>query len=515
MLKQASATRSRKRFTCKHAVAQVPEETYGKEPSDDFASSDDDKIEATPLCSSSLPAVSEQNIGREQELEALSTLLRSPEVRLVTLTGAGGIGKSHLALHTATYLRSMFVDGVNFVSLASIRHPEMVLPTLAQALRIEESNNQSLLEAVKRALQKKRLLLLIDTMEHVISATPYLTYLLESCPHLKMLVTSRRGLHLQGEQRFPVPPLTLPDLTALPEDEDLLQYEAVALFVEQTRAAYPGFRLTTSNARAIAEICVHLDGLPLALKMAAARMKLMSCKELLLRLRSSSTRLSILTNDMRDAPAHHQTQRQSIAWSYALLTAQEQRVFQTLSVFESAYPFRAIEGICPDNGEAAQGISLLDIVSSLIDQNVLQVRRDGEGEEPCFMMMETIRAYGQECLEQSGEEAAVRQIYTAYSLTLEQAMMAHDQKNVLCEETQKRKKEHVSSTSLSLPHGSLTAREIEVLCLVAQGLTSTQIAQQLMITPLTVNSHVRSIYSKLGISTRSAATRYAIEQNLL
>ena len=164
--------------------------------------------------------------------------------------------------------------------------------------------------------------------------------------------------------------------------------------------------------RTIAEICVHLDGLPLALNMAAARMKLMSSKELLRRLRSRSMRLSILTNEMRDAPARHQTLCQSIAWSYALLTPLEQRVFQTLSVFERAYPFRAIKGICPENSETAQGISLLDIVSSLIDQNLLQVRRDEEGEEPCFMMMETIRAYGQQCLEKSGEEAAVRQIYT-------------------------------------------------------------------------------------------------------
>ncbi|HZR39926.1 MAG TPA: LuxR C-terminal-related transcriptional regulator, partial [Ktedonobacteraceae bacterium] len=241
--------------------------------------------------------------------------------------------------------------------------------------------------------------------------------------------------------------------------------------------------------------------------------------ELLLRLRYSSTRLSILTNDMRDAPARHQTLRQTIAWSYALLTAQEQRVFQTLSVFERAYTFEAIEGICHNHSEAVQGTSLLDIVSSLIDQSLLQVRRDEEGEEPCFMMMETIRAYGHECLEKSGEEASVRQIYTAYYLTLaeaeEQTMIVNNQKNFLCEDTQKRKEENVSSTSLSLPHGSLTAREIEVLCLVAQGLTSTQIAQQLTITTLTVNSHVRSIYSKLGISTRSAATRYAIEQNLL
>src|SRR5581483_8632601 len=284
MLKRTSATHYRKRFACKHAVVQAPEETYGKETADYFASSDYNKIEATPLCSSSLPVLSGQIIGREQELEDLSTLLRSAEVRLVTLTGAGGIGKSLLALYTATHLRSTFVDGVYYVSLASIRHPEMVLATIAQALRIEDSSDQSLLEAVKLTLHNKRLLLLIDTIEHVISATPYLTYILESCPHLKMLVTSRRGLHLQGEHRFPVPPLKIPDLTALPEGEDLLEYGAVALFVEQACKVYPGFRLTKSNARTIAEICVHLDGLPLALKMAAARMKLMSSKELLLRL---------------------------------------------------------------------------------------------------------------------------------------------------------------------------------------------------------------------------------------
>ena len=521
MLKRTPVTRLQKRFTCKNVVFQIPEEAGGNEASGRISPLHmvARQTSATSLRSPSLPVYPGQMIGREQELESLSTLLGPSEVRLVTLTGMGGIGKTRLALQVATNQRDSFVDGVYFVSLSSIRHPDQVIVAIAQALAIETSDDQPLLDAVKHALYKKRLLLLIDTMEHVITAAPYLTYLLETCPHLTMLVTSRRELNLQGELAFPIPPLTLPDLTTLPACEDLLQYTAVALFVQRVRTVYPGFQLTSTNADTIAEICVHLDGLPLALELAAARVKLISPKGLLLRLRDSSTRLSVLTNGMRDAPARHQTLRQNIAWSYSLLTPQEQRVFQRLSVFENSYTFTAIERVCCVDDEETQGTLLVDNVSSLIEQHLLHVRWDKKKDEPRFMMLETIRAYGQECLEKSGEQATIRQAYATYCQELPKEAISGpdsiDQKNILCEDMQVREELQPSLPSSFLSHTSLTAREVEVLCLIAQGLTSLRIAQRLTITTLTVNSHVRSIYNKLGISTRSAATRYAIEQNLL
>jgi predicted ATPase/DNA-binding CsgD family transcriptional regulator len=522
MLKQIPVMRPQKHFTHKSNVVKISEYFGEKKASDCFSPC----YIMTRLPndsaghSSSLPGCSGWLFGREQELEALTTLLCASETRLVTLTGPGGVGKTRLALHVATNLRDNFIDGVYFVSLASISHPDEVLAAIAQVLSIEKSNDRPLLDVMEHALRHKRLLLLIDTMEHVITAAPYLAYLLVNCSDLTMLVTSRRELNLRGEQTFSVPPLAVPDLSALPATyEDLLQYPAVALFMQRVRAVYPDFQLTGTDAGTIAEICVHLDGLPLALELAAIRMKLMSPQGLLQRLRSSATSLSVLTSGMRDAPTRHQTLRQNIAWSYSLLTPQEQRVFQRLSIFENSYTFTAIEGVCCDDDTGAQRASLVDCVHSLIEQNLLQMRWDKEKDEPRFMLLGAIRAYGQECLKKSGEEAAARQAHAAYHLALRKETRSGadkaDQQKDLYEEVQMREKQEASPVPLSLPSTNLTAREIEVLCLIAQGLTSLQIAQRLTITTLTVNSHVRSIYNKLGINTRSAATRYAIEQNLL
>jgi predicted ATPase/DNA-binding CsgD family transcriptional regulator len=520
MLKRTSIMRIQKRLNHRRFVVQVPANTKGKEASNFFSplSTVTRQTRTAPLYSSPLPTCSGQMIGREQDLQALTTLLSSPDVRLVTLTGMGGIGKTWLALHAATNLHTSFVDGIYFISLASIHHPDLLLTTIAQALGIENSNDQPLLEAIKHTLYSKRLLLLIDTMEHVVSAASCLTQILKTCPHLKILVTSRVELRLRGEHIYPVPPLTLPDLTSLPAYDDLLQYTAIVMFVQRVRTFNPGWKLIRANARTIAEICVHLDGLPLALELAAARMKLMSAKELLLRLRNSSSYPSTLTNEMRDVPTRHQTLHQNITWSYSLLTSQEQHILQKLSVLENSYSFTVIENVCGDGGESAQGTLLLDTVSSLIDHNLLQVRWEKEKEEPRFTMPKTIQAYAQKLLEESGENTATHQIHAAYYLAQAEEMEAGptcaDQEEQYGEDiqTEERNPSPLSSTPF---HTNLTNREIEVLCLIAQGLTSLQIAQHLTITTLTVNSHVRSIYNKLGISTRSAATRYAIEQNLL
>src|SRR5437660_10095509 len=282
-------------------------------------------------------------IGREPEIQAVCSLLRQPEVRLVTLTGPGGVGKTRLSLQVATELIDEFADGICFVPLAPIRDPDLIASTLAQALGLKETNEQALRDLLKASLQNKRLLLLLDNFEQVLAAVPWLADLLADCPHLKLLVTSRAVLHLRGEHEFPVPPLALPDLTQLPESEALAQVAAVALFLQRARATNPNLQLTSTNARAIAEICVQLDGLPLAIELAAARSKLLPPQALLARL---GQRLALLTSGAQDAPVRQQTLRNTIAWSYNLLTPQEQQLFRRLSVFVGGCTLQAVEALC-------------------------------------------------------------------------------------------------------------------------------------------------------------------------
>ncbi|HAE82308.1 MAG TPA: hypothetical protein DCK85_02875, partial [Ktedonobacter sp.] len=214
-------------------------------------------------------------IGREQEIRAVCSLLQRPEVRLVTLTGTGGVGKTRLGLQVATGLLNDFTDGICFVPLAPINDPELVVPTIAQALGIKEAGDRPLVDLLPTYLQNKRLLLLLDNFEQVAAAATRLSDLLTGSPQLKIMVTSRAVLHIRAEHEFPVPPLALPDLTHLPESEVLSQYAAVALFLQCAKTARPNFQSTPANTRAIAEICVHLDGLPLAIELAAARIKLL------------------------------------------------------------------------------------------------------------------------------------------------------------------------------------------------------------------------------------------------
>jgi predicted ATPase/DNA-binding CsgD family transcriptional regulator len=367
--------------------------------------------EGTSLPKHTLPVQLTPLIGREQEVIALRALLQRPEVRLVTLAGTGGVGKTCLALRMGLEVQGSFADGVYFVSLAPIRNPSLVISTIIQTLALKELPNYSLVELLKAFLQHKSVLLLLDNFEQVIEAAPLLSDLLTACPSLKILVTSRSVLHVRGEHEFLIPPLALPDLTILPTSEAFVQYAAIALFLQRVHAILPAFQMTTDNARSIAEVCVHLDGLPLALELAAVRMKLFSPQALLARL---GHLLPLLTNGLRDAPERQQTLRQTIDWSYHLLTLEEQRLFRHLSVFVGGCTLETIEALW---GTHNQERAVVDMVTALLDQSLLQAIRQ-EGEVLRFVMLETIREYGQECLEHCGELEMTQRVHAQYYLAL-------------------------------------------------------------------------------------------------
>jgi predicted ATPase/class 3 adenylate cyclase/DNA-binding CsgD family transcriptional regulator len=360
-----------------------------------------------------LPVQPTPFLGREHEVVAIEDLLHREDVRLVTLTGPGGIGKTRLALQVAADVSELFSSGVFFVNLAPISDPALVVPAIAQTLVIREGSGRTLLSRLTEELQQQQMLLLLDNFEHVVSAAAQVATLLIACPQLKVLVTSREVLHVRAEHEFPIPPLALPDPNHLPDLATLSHQTAVALFLQQAQAIRPDFQLTDTNARAIAELCGRLDGLPLAIELAAARMKLFSPRALLARLGS---RLSVLTSASRDVPARQQTLRNTIGWSYQLLDAREQRLFRQLSVFVDGCSMEAIEALCipPDSAPAP----ILDGVASLVDKSLLQHVEQQVGEEPRFVMLETLREYALESLESHGETQAARRAHATYFLAL-------------------------------------------------------------------------------------------------
>jgi predicted ATPase/class 3 adenylate cyclase/DNA-binding CsgD family transcriptional regulator len=351
-------------------------------------------------------------IGREQELAAVGHLLSREDVRLVTLSGPGGTGKTRLGLQVTAELTDSFAGGVFFVNLAPVNDTELVMPTIAETLGMREAGGQPLRERLKGELQQKQMLLLLDNFEQVVSSAMQVVELLDACPRLKVLVTSREALHVRAEQEFTVPPFPLPNLKHLPDLTALSHNAAVALFVSRAQAVKPDFQVTSANARALVEICVRLDGLPLAIELAAARMKLFSPQALLARL---SQRLAVLTSGARDAPARQQTLRNTIAWSYHLLHADEQQLFRRLSIFVGGCTLEAIEAVhaAPHDGSG----QVLEGVASLIDKSLLQ-QTEQEGGEPRLVMLETIREYGQEVFAASGEVEVIQRAHAAYYLAL-------------------------------------------------------------------------------------------------
>jgi predicted ATPase/class 3 adenylate cyclase/DNA-binding CsgD family transcriptional regulator len=363
-----------------------------------------------------LPIQPTSLIGREKEVAAVQHLLHRAGVRLLTLTGPGGTGKTRLGLQVAAELSDHFVDGVLFVNLAPLSDPKQVIPTIAQTLELKEIAEQSLFDQLKRSLRDMHLLLLLDNFEQVVDAAVQVADLLAACLKLKVIVTSRAVLHVRGEQEFAVPPLAVPDPTHLPDLVALSQFEAVALFILRAQAFKPEFQVTNANAPAVAEICARLDGLPLAIELAAARIKLLPPQALLARL-GQRLRLQMLTGGARDAPARQQTLRNTIEWSYQLLDAAEQRLFRRLSVFVGGCTLEAIEAVCTALETSTSTMSVLNNVVSLLDKSLLQ-QREQEGVEPRFLMLETIREYGLEALETSEEMEITRQAYADHYLAL-------------------------------------------------------------------------------------------------
>jgi predicted ATPase len=367
---------------------------------------------AASLPTHNLPMQLTSFVAREAEVAAVQQLLHGDDVRLVTLTGPGGIGKTRLALAIATRALAKFQEGVFFVSLASINESALLLPTIAQTLGLRETPNTTVRQTLHQYLHDKELLLLLDNFEQIVAAAPEIRDLLASAPRLKVLVTSREALQVRGEQEFPVPALELPDLRHFPPPARLEQFAAIRLFVQRAQAVKPDFALDSANAATIAEICKRLDGLPLALELTAASVKLLSVQAILARL---VERFDLPSRGLRDLPDRQRTLRASIGWSYDLLTAEEKALFRRLCIFSGSFALEVAEVLCRKTG--SDEMLVLDIVASLVSKSLLKPFDAGEHDPrftPRFSMLETIREFGLKQLEAEGEIQAVRAAHAAY-----------------------------------------------------------------------------------------------------
>jgi predicted ATPase/DNA-binding CsgD family transcriptional regulator len=567
-------------------------------------------------------------IGREKELQVARDLLLRQQVRLVTLTGPGGIGKTHLALELGNEFLETFAEGVCFVPLSTVYDSEHVIPAIVHALGLPEMRDSSPMNLLKTALSTRHLLLVLDSFDQVLPAASHLADLLSACPGLKILVTSRALLHVGGEYRYAIQPLEIPDLWHVSEPENLSQVASVELFVQRIQAIQPGFQLTVENAGDIAAICTRLEGVPLATELAAEQCNVLTPRALLSRLEHP---LEVLMGRRGDAPPRHLSLLKTLSWNDDLLTSDEQTLFRRFAVFVGGCSLQAIETISTALGGIA--ISVLDGVRSLVDKSLLGFSVDWR-DEPRLSLLELIRAYALKRLTECGELTQARDAHAAYYLELaEKALRIADTKHARWQEVLERdagnmraavewlqerkkgedvlrlvaalvkfwplsgllsdgysflvealevpeknqgsisptiqmqalddrdergmaiallgegvklygeiaennhtecavKKEEAVVSLEALPGNrtvfslrmtepllqpscaELTVREIEVLRLLATGLSNKAIAGRLVLSPHTVSAHIHSIFSKLDVHSRSAATRYALDHQL-
>jgi predicted ATPase/serine/threonine protein kinase len=371
-------------------------------------------IEPPETRPTNLPSQRTRFVGRDKELAAAKELMLRPDVRLVTVTGPGGIGKTRFAVQLASAMVEHFPGGTHFVPLSPVNDPGLIASVIGQTLGIREAGGQSPLEILKRNLEDSSrgpILMVLDNFEHLVKAALTVAELLAVGPNLKILVTSRAPLHIYGEHEFPVPPLGLPDARSTSSVELLSQCPAVALFVQRAIAAKPDFELNQGNAAVVSEICARLDGLPLAIELAAARVKVLSPSSMRTRLAS---RLQLLTGGARDLPQRQQTLRAAMDWSYDLLSAAEQKLFRRLSVFAGCN-LEGVEAVCDAKGDL--DLDLLDGMASMVDKSLLQQVEQSKCESR-FVMLETIREYALEKLRESGEGPLTKRAHAAYCLVL-------------------------------------------------------------------------------------------------
>jgi predicted ATPase/class 3 adenylate cyclase len=373
-------------------------------------------LRSTDARPNNLPVELTTFVGREAELVSAMELLRTN--RLVTLTGPGGTGKTRLALHVASHALHHFESGVFLVPLASVADPSLVSSTIAQALDVQEMGERPILDLLKQHVEPLEMLLVLDNFEQILPAAPVVTELLLAAPRLKVLVTSQAVLHVVGEQEFPVAPLALPDPRHLPELHALSQYDAVALFIQRARSVNPTFSVTNQNAPAVAEICARLDGLPLAIELAAARSKLLAPDALLKRLEHSLT----ILRGAREMPARQQTLHGAIAWSYDLLEPEEQTVFRRLGVFVRGWTLEGAEAVADLNGDLS--VEVFDTLEALVDKSLVRAEPQSVSETR-FSMLQTIREFALEELTSSGEQPAVARVHAARFLALAEEAEPH------------------------------------------------------------------------------------------
>lgn len=386
---------------------------------DDLTRADRGRLQPVPLASvadrdrprASLPASLTRFIGREREVAAVTDLLLG-DVRLVTLTGPGGVGKTRLALRVAGNLEDVYSDGVAVVALASVASPELVGPAVANAVGVRPGIDRPLVDRLAAALAERHLLLVLDNFEHLLTAAPFVVDLLAACPRLTVLATSRETLHLSGEHAIVIQPLALPDATQPASASVIAGTEAVRLFVARAKAARSDFTLTEQNAETVAEICRRLEGLPLAIELAAARVTHLPPAALLQRL---GRRLALLTGGARDLPARQRTMRDVIAWSHDLLSPDEQALLRRLAVFVSGCSLEAAESVTATSGDL--NFDVLGVVASLVAKSLLRQEIDADGQAR-YWMLETVREFGLERLVASGEEDATRGAHARYFLAL-------------------------------------------------------------------------------------------------